>query len=193
MLSVGIDPGINGAVAVRRYHDTPVSWEFHIMPTHSSGKGARRDVTLFALRDILKGVLLDYHGLPRTDLLVTIEKPPVIPGNNAVALASQHHNYGAILGMLAAWNVGCDEVSPQSWQKLILPDRPSNKGLSQYQREKLGKLYTIAHVQKLYAIKLPTGEKGKVHDGCADAACLADYGMLRGSATTSPGVEAALT
>jgi len=167
MRVMGIDPGIYGAVVVC----CDDSWQFHELPRMEVSKG-RYELDLSQFVALMKN--LSYNPTLGSDQstmfsMTVIEKPPIVPGNGVLAYKSLFMNYGQILGVLATLGVPSERPDPKQWKKVVLAGT------------KMDKEAAITYVKNRYPdIKIPPHPKPKrkndLHDGVADAVCLAEYG-----------------
>lgn len=156
MIYAGIDPGLEGAVAVIDTGDDPIDIDFHDTPTYQDGRRTRIDVGRCA------GLIrtLQTAGLTH----VTIEKVTSSPQMGVVSAWSFGMGFGVWLGILAALGVPHALVSPQTWKKAMMGGEPKEKGAS---RVVAARLYPLQTEESL--------SRKKDHNR-ADALLLAEYG-----------------
>jgi crossover junction endodeoxyribonuclease RuvC len=159
---VGIDPGLEGGIAVYRTSvTTPPSWYVLPLPTIDVGGKKELDIKQLAIFiDTLTNVAL-----------VTVEYPPKVPGNGVLSIASLFKGFGQIIGMLATLDLPMLRPNPQQWKKVVLAGTNKDKNAA------------IDYVRfRFPEIDLPKkGPKSKkYHDGIADAICLCWYGVTNG-------------
>lgn len=151
-ICVGIDPGLDGAVAVLRGDQL----ELHVTPVLAAAKGGKRVFDLAGMRSILVRALPD---------LVVIEKVSSRPGQGVSSVFSFGRGYGNWEGLLVGLGMPFQAVTPQSWQKAVL---------SGTARDKQAAIETISRrFPGVSLLKSPRSTKP--HDGFADSACLAIY------------------
>jgi crossover junction endodeoxyribonuclease RuvC len=102
---LGIDPGVNGALAL--LVDGALVWVVD-MPTLEDGPKGRRTVSAFLLAQIVA----ESHAS-----LAYIEKVGTMPGEGAVGAFSFGRSVGVIHGVCCALCVGYASITPQSWKK----------------------------------------------------------------------------
>lgn len=150
-ISIGIDPGLWGCVAVIaapgvRVYDTP-TYLIH-------GKKEKREYDLPTMRSILECWVSD-------DTWVFVEAVHAMPKQGVISMFSFGRGLGLWEGMVAALKMRCTMVPPQSWQKTMLAGMPKGKGSS---------LSVAKHL-------FPSVELSRVKDhNRADALLLAEYG-----------------
>jgi hypothetical protein len=151
---VGIDPGLDGALAILR--DDSDSVELHLMPTLPSGVGGKRMLDLVRIRDLL---------LDANPAHVAIESQQPFPKQGGCSNFTTGHNYGALCGLLVGLEISWGAVRPREWQKVYGIGRGDTKAQS------------VVVCQRLFprACLLPTPRCHVPHDGLADAALIAEY------------------
>lgn len=109
---LGIDPGVNGAVAVLSA-DAPLVFD---IPTFwvRKGKGRRQVYDLPAFRTLLQSVKPDRIGN------VLVEDVHAMPGQGVTSMFSMGYGVGVIHGLLTALNLPFELVTPQRWKKEML-------------------------------------------------------------------------
>lgn len=105
---IGIDPGLDGAIAVL-YEGSLNTID---MPTFTIKKNGqnRRIVDVNSLAHIIKDVKTE-------ETKAIVEKVWSRPGNGAAASFSFGHNYGVIIGVLAANQIPMTLVPPAQWKR----------------------------------------------------------------------------
>jgi len=157
MTYVGIDPGLNGGIAVLECERVLT---LHIMPTRQSGSGGRRVVDQVALDSMLM-------DLP-PDTFCVVEAQTAMHGNGVTSAFSLGMTYGAITQALVSRAVRHQRVKPQIWQRAY--------GISGgYQKRTKAQALTVA--QGLWPMQdwRATDRSRVAHDGLVDAALLAEY------------------
>ena len=108
--SIGIDPGLSGAVAVI----SPESLKIFDMPTMTverNGK-AKRQVSASELAELL----YLYSG---KDCHVYCERVGAVTGQGVTSVFSFGRSLGAIEGVIAARSIKATLITPQTWQKAM--------------------------------------------------------------------------
>ena len=160
---LGIDPGKDGAIValdeegiVRKVMLTRENFTIPI------GKGSRREYDSNAMGK----VLTELHTTVGIKMAV-VEKQQARPGQGGTSMFSIGVGYGLWLGILGVLDVPLLIVHPKTWQKTILRDAPGvGKGRA-----------VLICKQRIPSLDLTPGKKRKPHDGIADAACIAMYGL----------------
>ena len=162
MRVLGIDPGLNGGIAVITKDNDTMSYIQAIKtPIFSLKKGSKSKRFLDAY-SILK-TIMDFdpdHAF--------IEKQQPMPKQGVTSTFVTGLGYGIYLGILVTRGIAYTEVHPTTWKKSF--------GLSSNKEE----------ARKRASELMPTASelwKLKSDDGVAEAALLAYYGMKSGSAT----------
>ena len=169
MQSIGIDPGLYGAVAVLA-PDGTVKALAHV-PTFTlrTSRGTRQEYDVPGLVAILE----PYRGLP---CHVLIEEAQPMPGQGVRSMFTWGLGMGIWLGILAALALPHTRVRPQIWKKAF----------------SLGKDKEAARLraQQLF----PTADlRLKKHHGRAEALLLARYGQRAGGCLPSAGRPASFS
>ena len=101
MISIGIDPGVNGGVAI--IDDT---WK-------------DRAIEAVKCPDTIKDMAdhLNLHCYDNIKTLCIIEKVHSFPGQGVRSVFTFGKNYGQWLGILASHDIPYKEVPPQTWMK----------------------------------------------------------------------------
>jgi crossover junction endodeoxyribonuclease RuvC len=154
MPHIGIDPGLNGAVAVLLDDGEVVIRD---MPTIQDGTKKRLDYA--ALADIFDN-LAKLRGVR-----VTIEKVHALPRDGSAGAFSFGQSYGIAIGLVAAHFMPLDFVTPQQWKKAMRC--PTDKDGARLRASSLFPQHS--HHWPL-----------KKHDGRAEALLIAHYGQTRG-------------
>jgi hypothetical protein len=165
ILSIGIDPGVEGGIATYNPNREKPMQAF-IMPTEKTGKGNRQRIDAQALWKLL-GDELQTTG----PYLIAVEKVASMPSDGHVGAFAFGESVGIIrtvvvfLGM--HWRLPLETPLPQQWQKSVL------RGTSK------GKHAAIAYVKQRYPeVNLLRTEKCRVpHDGMSDAVCICAYAL----------------
>ena len=140
---LGIDPGVGGGMALLSEGDTPML----------------ASIKNYTEKDI-KSVLQVFTMTP---CICFIEKVHAAPGQGVSSMFTFGQNYGFWRGLLTAYEIPFEEVSPQTWQGCIGFRTP--RGASYNDRKRLLK----QRAEQLYPSALITL-------GTADAVLIAEYG-----------------
>ncbi len=150
MHSIGIDPGLTGAVAVLPeglFLDTP---------TTAIKAGKSKQVYLVAR-------MVAYLQAYRRDAHVYIEDVHAMPGNGAVPSFSFGRGFGLWEGIVAALSIPYTLVAPVTWKKSLMAGMSKDKGASRLRAMQL--FPNLA--DQLQLVK---------HHGRADALLIAEHG-----------------
>lgn len=155
---LGIDPGLNGGIAVMQengellhYSRMPIKQERVLSPKRKK-RSRMIDVTGIA------AILAQYEPTN-----IFIERAGARPGQGVVSMFTFGMGYGMILGLCMAMEgaICTDVVTPQRWQKQLMV------GLDHIEDTKVR---ALAKFQQLYP------ELDVTHDGIVDAVLIAEYG-----------------
>ena len=118
MIFAGIDPGLDGAIAII----SPERIEIVDIPTLLVGN--RREVSARAVVEILRN--LRSHG----KTLVGLERVHSMPKQGVASTFSFGRVYGTLIGALSALPLPYEMVTPQTWHKTMLAGMPKGKDSS---------------------------------------------------------------
>lgn len=158
MISIGIDPGLSGAVAILAAND-PEATEVFDMPVFAyAEKGfVRRAVDLPELADLLWATAeANRRGASATAYL---ERVNAMPGQGVASMFSLGMSYWGVRGVLAAFGIPTRLVPPVDWKRHFRIGR--DKGES------------LALARSLFPQMALTLQK---HHGRAEALLIAKYG-----------------
>lgn len=109
MLTLGIDPGITGALAIIDQHGDIVLLEE--LPTLSNGQGrVKRSIDPAGLCHLLRIYAPDIRA-------AWIEQVSGRPGQGVASVFSLGHSAGAIAGVIAALGIPHHPVTPTTWKR----------------------------------------------------------------------------
>lgn len=144
MIYIGIDPGKDGALAV-------------IWPNESV------EVVTFEEAEY-RGIL---YGVDSRNSKCCLERVGAMPGQGVTSMFKFGENFGFIQGLLAAYSIPYELVTPQKWKKefQITGDKNSS----------------IAVCKRLFpGVSLRRTDRCKTdHDGMAEALLMAEYARRR--------------
>jgi crossover junction endodeoxyribonuclease RuvC len=172
VISVGIDPGKSGAIAVVRDGEfEPVG--LFPMPIVRSAQG-RDEYDLASLRQLLKLRCFPGFADPGWRVSVVVERGQALPRSMGGAAANFQRGYGRGLleGLLSGLLIPYTLVAPQVWQRAMLA---GTSGVDTKQR-------SIIAAQRLFpGVDLRRTSKCRtLDDGLADALLLAAYARRLG-------------
>jgi crossover junction endodeoxyribonuclease RuvC len=154
--TIGIDPGINGAIAIFRDN---VLHSVVDMPTVeiASGKTMKRHISAIALVDIL-------DGWSPNEAHVVTERVHARPGQGVSSMFNFGRSTGIIEGVVAAMHFPSTYVTPQQWTKGV--GRAAGKDASRMR------------AMELFPTRAELFKRAK-DDGRADAALIAYWYITR--------------
>ena len=109
MVYIGIDNGLTGALAAVENPGEII--KMNIMATRGKSKGNEVDAELVAAF---------FDSWMRDEITVILETPGKF-AKGVQAIASMWDSYGAIRGILECRGICHHRITPQSWQKVMLP------------------------------------------------------------------------
>jgi crossover junction endodeoxyribonuclease RuvC len=156
---VGIDPGLDGGVAIITEAKGIV--EVRPMPVIGTKGDGKRQIDGRALISMLKNGERD----PEEISVCVVESVHAMKGQGVTSMFNFGMGYGRILGILETLRIPTELVTPQKWKKHVLAGTPKDKTAA------------ISYCQTAYP-KCELILKGcrVPHDGMADALCMAEYG-----------------
>ena len=145
MIYIGIDPGKNGGIAI--LSDT--------IP----------DVTVRVFsEDELLHICKTFRKTFNEDCKCVLEKVNAMPGQGVVSMFNFGQNYGFIQGVLKAYEIPYELVTPQKWKKEFSVTSDKNTSIEVCKR-----LFPSVNLKATDRCK-------KDHDGMAEALLIAEYG-----------------
>lgn len=110
-LTIGIDPGLTGAIAVLADGRLCDVWD---MPTVGRGKAARQTVNAAALAASLRDHLSAHPG---ADVQAVVEDVAARPGQGVTSMFRFGYACGVVSGVLGALSIPVVPVSPRRWKR----------------------------------------------------------------------------
>ena len=158
MIYIGIDPGLRGAVGVIGDLMAPFTSPFVVdTPTVIvEGETTRRKYIVPAMALLLKPFA------ERQDVLAVLENVHSMPKQGVSSSFCFGEGKGMWEGILAAYGIPTELVSPQRWKKAIMADQGKDKSAARFKAMAL--FPSLADQLKLVK-----------HDGRAEALLMAEY------------------
>jgi crossover junction endodeoxyribonuclease RuvC len=153
MIILGIDPGKTGGIA----HISTLTCNM-----------SNREMETYSFKDRSYTEIADYMArYTRIDVKAYLEKVHSMPAQGVSSSFKFGEGFGALQGMLAAYEIPFEFVTPQKWQKeLSIPKRTKMEKQSDFKR----RLKDTA--QRLYPIHVK-----KIDSSTADAVLIMHYGL----------------
>jgi hypothetical protein len=148
VIYIGIDPGLDGALAAL----TPTGLDVFDTPTYHTARSKRRYSTTMMSR--ILGALKDRGGV-----FAMIEAVHAMPGQGVTSMFSMGYGLGLWHALLVGHEILWEDVSPQRWKKAFDLDRDKEKSRALAQS-----LFPGAFFNR------------KKDHGRAEAALIAEYG-----------------
>lgn len=151
MIVVGIDPGLDGAIA---FYDRLSNTLIGVgdMPTYTVSSGKRR-VDPYALTTMLRAC---------APSIVVLEQVASRPKQGVASAFNFGVGFGSVIGVCAGLGLRLERVTPGAWKSAMRIPVGSDKK------------YSLFHASQLFGNDTFWPLKG--HDGRAEAALLARYG-----------------
>ncbi len=106
---IGIDPGLNGAIAIMEKLKVIDIFD---MPVMSEGKKSKRQLNSALLVKLLKEKISNLE-----DVSIVVEQVNAMPGQGVTSMFNFGQSFGAIKGICAALNLPIFFVRPSKWKK----------------------------------------------------------------------------
>ena len=145
MIYIGIDPGKNGGIA--------------FIDTFQQSY----DVYVFSEETLLKK-LYRFSKYKTDSIKCVLEKVNAMPGQGVVSMFNFGMNFGFIQGVLKAYGIPYELVTPQKWKKEFSCTSDKNTSIEVCKR-----LFPNVNLKATERCK-------KDHDGIAEALLIAEYG-----------------
>lgn len=112
MITVGIDPGISGAIAFLSPDKELLSvWDMPIVPD-----GKKKVVDGLAIRSIFVGEATDEWRLP-FEFNIFIENVHAMPNQGVTSMFNFGRSFGIVIGVMQGLGIQPTFVQPQAWKK----------------------------------------------------------------------------
>jgi crossover junction endodeoxyribonuclease RuvC len=157
VIYIGIDPGLNGAVAVIAEAGNPLVFDTPTMVV--SGVKEKRVYNTAAMAVLLK----PYGRMGMRDTLVILENVHSMPKQGVASSFSFGQGLGMWQGIIAALGLPLEMPSPQRWKKEMLADQGKEKAAARFKAMQL----FPAIAAQFARVK---------DDGRAEALLMAEYG-----------------
>jgi hypothetical protein len=145
---IGIDPGLDGAVAFIQEGRAPFLFD-----TPTMDIGTKRDYDMVGMVSI-------FNGVDVSAARVAIEDVHSMPKQGVVSCFTFGKGFGIWLGIIGALGLTYSRIRPERWKKSLMDGMPKEKDSSRLRAQQL----------------FPTAEITlKKHHGRADALLLAEY------------------
>lgn len=166
---VGIDPGKTGAAVALDMDGKAIEWIAADHPEEGYTVKARGGALYIPSRMALwLQELSDSYDVVR----VVIEKQQARPMEGRSSIFTTGYGFGMWIGILAALRYSYSVEHPATWTRGVFGSKPKGD-------ERKARAITTA-AARVPSLPLTWGRRKKPHDGLADAACLALYGMRGG-------------
>ena len=109
MKVIGIDPGLNGAIAVLQDNKVKEIFDVPVMP---EGKKNKRQLNSAQLVKLLKDIISSNE-----EIVVIVENVSAMPGQGVTSMFNFGQTFGAIKGICAALGLPIFFVRPSKWKK----------------------------------------------------------------------------
>ena len=158
---IGIDPGVNGAMArIAYYADDDIDVDVTILP-----KAGKKELDLPDIRHWLKQALT---VVGQRGIYVAIEKVTSMPKQGVTSMFTFGRAYGQLEGIVSTLGLSYVLVTPTQWKKYVLVGTAKDKDAA------------VTYCRRMYpdVSLLPTDKSRKPNENMADALCIATYSRL---------------
>lgn len=128
MIFIGIDPGLNGAVAYIDDTDERTGFiKTHSAPTltRKKGKGSKCEYNVALMAELLREI--DNKSI---HTFCTIEAVHAMPGQGVTSMFSMGYGFGLWVGILTSLKISFQFVTPQAWKRTMLDGTGKDKEAS---------------------------------------------------------------
>ena len=168
MILVGIDPGLNGGIAI----DGPMGVMALPMPTKlkTVNRRQRTRYDMLALRDKFQTIARMEDGPENIRCFIEQQNPMGAKGRGAIGAFMSGQSYGQIIGMLWGLRIPYKAVLAQTWQRAL--------SIPKFQEYEDRKRYSVTLANEFFpdVSLMRTAKCTKGHDGMAEALLLLAYG-----------------
>lgn len=131
MIFIGIDPGLDGALAVLA--DSGETWLFDTPTLTVAGVKNRRDYDIPQMKNYLAKML----AVPSMNCRVAIESVHSMPEQGVASSFNFGKGFGIWLGLVVALRMPYDLITPQKWKKTMLDGMGKEKDASRLRAQQL--------------------------------------------------------
>lgn len=162
MITIGIDPGLDGAIGVIDERGRP---SFDITPTVecAGAKGNKREYDIPMMARLLRDLSSSHD-----DCHAYLEQQQAFPDQGGVSNFSTGKGYGIWLGLLTALQIPFTTVHPRTWSTAMLRDMPKGDRKS-VGAIVAGRLFPMLDLRASDRCRKP-------HEGAVDALLIATWG-----------------
>lgn len=159
MIHLGIDPGLDGALAI--LHDSESAMHHAIYSTPTMLHDGKRRYATRMMHSLLSGCVVRVR---EGSVVATIENVHAMPGQGVTSMFSMGYGLGIWHALLVANGILYKVVTPQSWKKHFALDRDKEKSRA-------------LAIEKFPG--LAAGLARKKDHGRAEALLIAEYGRTK--------------
>ena len=129
MIIIGIDPGLTGALCAIGDKGLIDMQDMPIMP-RSAGGTVKQQVNAAGLQALLREWVKDHD---KNEFLVFFERVNAMPKQGSASTFSLGHTAGIIEGVVCAYGLAHEVITPQSWKKhfKLSSDKDAARALAQ--------------------------------------------------------------
>ena len=109
MKIIGIDPGLNGAIALLEDNKVKEIFDVPVMP---EGKKNKRQLNSAQLVKMLKDIISENE-----EIIVVVENVSAMPGQGVTSMFNFGQSYGILKGICSAMQLPIYFVRPAKWKK----------------------------------------------------------------------------
>lgn len=116
MIVIGIDPGVEGALATVNHLGVPMIYDLPTMDRGAAKGHVKRQVNAAALAELVREIL---HEQDKNAVEVMLETPIAFPGQHASSIGAAFHTVGLIEGVISTLRLRLHMVRPNDWKKAL--------------------------------------------------------------------------
>lgn len=161
MIYVGIDNGLDGGIVAIDENRNVVIGSITPFIVEKKKKSRKRHYNTTEMKRVLSEFPIG------SAVYVVLEKAQAMPGQGVSSMFSIGRGFGLWEGLLVGLGIPYSVVHPRTWQASVCKDVQGDT-----------KTRSVITCQRMIpTLDLTPGKKRKPHDGLADAACMALYGL----------------
>ena len=118
MITLGFDPGLNGAFAALRDGKEVLGvWDMPVKQSGTGGSRVQKMVDAEALYRTLNDFYFKFAASLNPDICALVERTTAMPGQGVSSMYSMGHSRGVVEGVLAALSIPVHLVPPAVWKR----------------------------------------------------------------------------
>jgi len=165
MIYLGIDPGLDGAVAAISGNPGDLPPWVVALDTPTAKDGTKRRYLVADMRQMVIKLCFGAGGMTKDHVVAAIERVHSMPSQGVASSFTFGEGFGLWQGVLAGLGIPFDLVTPQRWKKTLLDGASKEKDASRIRAQQIFPSVDL---------------KLKKHHGRADALLIAEWRRRQG-------------